>query len=128
MKLSNMKHEAKMSKKLLIFRISGCWFVSERGKSTFLGLILSHCSCILFGQKFFVIIFRPIGMKLRLLIENELSFPLVLKFRRSDENCRKYGVLSVYFDSGGITIVLLNRYRISSKLRRTILHALRPRF
>ena len=79
MKLSNMKHEAKMSKKLLIFRISGCWFVSKRGKSTFLGLVLSDFSCILFGQKFFVI-FRPIGMKLRFLIENELSFPLVPTF------------------------------------------------
>ena len=64
MKLSNMKHEVKMSKKQLIFRISVCWFVSERGKSTFLGLILFDFSCILFGQKCCVI-FRPFEMKLR---------------------------------------------------------------
>ena len=101
MKFSNMKNAVKMSKKLLIFRVSGCWFVSEREKSTFLGLILFDFSCILFGHKFFVI-FRPIEMKLRFLLENELSFPLVLKFRRSDENCRKYGVLSVFFGPGGI--------------------------
>ena len=42
--------EVKMSNKVLIFRIAGCWFVSEGGKSTFLGLILSDFSCILFGR------------------------------------------------------------------------------
>ena len=101
MNVSNMKNAVNMSKKMLIFRISACWFVSERGKSTFLGIILFDFSCILLGHKFFVI-FRPIEMKLRSFIEIELSFPLVLEFRRSDENCRKYGVLSVFFYSGGI--------------------------
>ena len=95
-----MKNAVKMSKNFF-FRLSVCWFFSEQGKSTFLGLILSEFSCILIGQKCFVI-FRPIDMKLRFLIENELSFPLVLKFLRSDENCRKYGVLAVFFYSGGM--------------------------
>ena len=118
-KLSNMKHEVKMSKKLLIFRISCCWFVYERGESTFLGLFLSDFSCILFGQKFFVT-FRPIEMKLRFLIENELSFPMVLKFWRSDENCRKYGVLAVFFYSGGMFSHSLALYTVFISICKTI--------
>ena len=98
MKVLNMKNSVKMSKKMLFFRIS---VVFEREKWAFLGIILSDFTCILFGQKCFVI-FRPIEMKLRFLIENELSFQLVLQFWRSDENCWKYEVFSVFFDSGGI--------------------------